>query len=331
MAVLQRSRRGCTESADQGMENAAFLFWRIDLTRHSQFHASGNDQDDFVKAEFAEIRQTIQLEKLNKQNGWSVFVKTPGNRKRLLLIVLTSFFSQCSGNGIASYYLHDILQSVGVTRSYDQSLVNGGLQIWSFLVAVGFSQLVDRVGRRKLFLIAAVGMLLSFSVWTGCSAVYAESGNQGAGSAVIAMVFLFYFAAGFAWPGLTVAYVAEILPFNIRAKGMAIGFACTSAASVLNQVRLSWTHGCCELKLTAFLVRESDRPREAEMALLFRLHRHPCDRSAVRLLPVRGDQRSYFGGDCDPVRRTQCFSGRWAKEECSAAGESRLRGGDVAY
>ena len=114
--------------------------------------------------------------------------------------------------------------------------MNGGLQIWSFLVAVGFSQLVDRVGRRKLFLIAAVGMLLSFSVWTGCSAVYAQSGNQGAGSAVIAMVFLFYFAAGFAWPGLTVAYVAEILPFNIRAKGMAIGFACTSAASVLNQV-----------------------------------------------------------------------------------------------
>jgi MFS family permease len=225
---------------------------RTELTQRSQFHASGNTQDDFVKAEFAEIRQTIQLEKLNKQNGWSVFVKTPGNRKRLLLIVLTSFFSQCSGNGIASYYLHDILQSVGVTKSYDQSLVNGGLQIWSFLVAVGFSQLVDRVGRRKLFLIAAVGMLLSFSVWTGCSAVYAQSGNQGAGSAVIAMVFLFYFAAGFAWPGLTVAYVAEILPFNIRAKGMAIGFACTSAASVLNQVRLSWTHECCEPQSDSF-------------------------------------------------------------------------------
>ena len=224
------------------MHSALIPSRKIELIQHSQFHASGNAQDDFVKAEFAEIRETIHLEKLNKQNGWSVFVKTPGNRKRLLLIVLTSFFSQCSGNGIASYYLHDILQSVGVTRSYDQSLVNGGLQIWSFLVAVGFSQLVDKVGRRKLFLIAAVGMLLSFSVWTGCSAVYAQSGNEGAGSAVIAMVFLFYFAAGFAWPGLTVAYVAEILPFSIRANGMAIGFACTSAASVLNQVRLFQKH-----------------------------------------------------------------------------------------
>jgi hypothetical protein len=240
MVVFEGQRRRRTESACQGTYARQILITAqpVQLTHHSQFHASGNAHDDFVRAEFAEIQQTIQLEKLNEQNGWSVFVKTPGNRKRLLLIVLTSFFSQCSGNGIASYYLHDILQSVGVTKSYDQSLVNGGLQIWSFLVAVGFSQLVDKVGRRKLFLIAAVGMLLSFSVWTGCSAVYAQSGDEGAGSAVIAMVFLFYFAAGFAWPGLTVAYVAEILPFNIRAKGVAIGFACTSAASVLNQVRL---------------------------------------------------------------------------------------------
>jgi MFS family permease len=224
--------------------------------------------------------------------------------------VLTSFFSQCSGNGIASYYLHDILQSVGVTRSYDQSLVNGGLQIWSFLVAVGFSQLVDRVGRRKLFLIAAVGMLLSFSVWTGCSAVYAQSGNEGAGSAVIAMVFLFYFAAGFAWPGLTVAYVAEILPFNIRAKGMAIGFACTSAASVLNQVRLVARHTKILVpRLTVIPVRQPHRSRETRVALLLRLHRHPCDRSTVRLLFVRRDQRSYLGRNCDFVRRTQCCGG----------------------
>jgi MFS family permease len=68
-----------------------------------------------------------------------------------------------------------------------------------------------------------------------CSAVYAQTGNKGAGSAVIAMIFLFYGVAGFAWPGLTVAYCAEILPFNIRAKGLAINFALTASASVFNQ------------------------------------------------------------------------------------------------
>lgn len=65
-----------------------------------------------------------------------------------------------------SYYLHSILESVGITSSYDQTVINGGLQIWSFLVAVGFAFAVDKVGRRKLFLIAAIGMLISFTIWT---------------------------------------------------------------------------------------------------------------------------------------------------------------------
>lgn len=68
-----------------------------------------------------------------------------------------------------------------------------------------------------------------------CSAAYAQSGNTGAGSAVIAMIFLFYGVAGFAWPGLTIAYCAEILPFNIRAKGIAVNLALTASASVFNQ------------------------------------------------------------------------------------------------
>lgn len=79
-----------------------------------------------------------------------------------------------------------------VCRSSDQALINGGLTIWAFLVSLGCAFLVDRVGRRTLFLSAGVGMLITFSVWTACSAVYAQTGNSSAGSAVLAMIFLFY-------------------------------------------------------------------------------------------------------------------------------------------
>jgi len=78
-------------------------------------------------------------------------------------------------------------------------------------------------------------MLLAFSVWTGCSAVYTETGNKGAGRAVLAMIFLFFGAAGLAWPGMTVAYAVEILPFNIRAKGLALLYAFKACASIFNQ------------------------------------------------------------------------------------------------
>ncbi|KAL4799951.1 general substrate transporter [Aspergillus venezuelensis] len=201
-----------------------------------KYHGNGDRSDKFCDWEFYEIQNTIRLERENSGNSWLLLVKTPGNRKRLLLIALVSFFSQCSGNGLVSYYIHSILESVGITSSSDQAVINGGLQIWSFLVAIGFSAfLVDVLGRRKLFMIAAVGMLVTFSVWTGCSAVYDQNGDSGAGGAVIAMIFLYYGVAGFAWPGLTVAYCAEILPFNIRAKGIAINLALTALSSVFNQ------------------------------------------------------------------------------------------------
>ena len=78
-------------------------------------------------------------------------------------------------------------------------------------------------------------MLIAFSIWTACSAVYAQTGNSSAGSAVLAMIFLFYGAAGIAWPGLTVSYTVEILPFNIRAKGLTLCLVFTSLSGVFNQ------------------------------------------------------------------------------------------------
>ena len=108
------------------------------------------------------------MEKQFSQYSWLELIRGSGNRKRLLLIALTAFFSQCSGNGLVSYYLHDILSSVGIDSSYKQSIINGGLEIWSFLVAIGFSVfLVDKFGRKTLFMIAGVGMLITFSIWTG--------------------------------------------------------------------------------------------------------------------------------------------------------------------
>lgn len=78
-------------------------------------------------------------------------------------------------------------------------------------------------------------MLISFSVWTACSAVYAKTESASAGIAVVAMIFLFYGVAGAAWPGLTVSYTVEILPYSIRAKGLTLCFCFTALSGVFNQ------------------------------------------------------------------------------------------------
>ncbi|TKX22982.1 lactose permease-like protein 2 [Elsinoe australis] len=249
----------------------------------TKYHADGRENDSFVDAEFIEIQETIRQEQEQQKQGWDVFLRTPGNRKRLLLIVLTCFFSQCSGNGLVSYYLAEILKSVGITSSYNQALINGGLQLWSFFVATSMALTVDKLGRRKLFLTAAIGMLITFTIWTACSAVYEQKGNTGAGSAVIAMIFLFYGAAGFAWPGLTVSYSSEILPYNIRAKGVAIAFSCQALASVINQYinpigleSIQWKFYfvyivilVAEVIIIYFLYPETRGPTLEEIAVIF--------------------------------------------------------------
>jgi hypothetical protein len=65
-------------------------------------------------------------------------------------------------------------------------------------------------------------MLLSFSIITACSAVYSHTQAQGAGRAVMAFLFIYFGFYDIAFTGLTLGYPLEILPFSLRAKGMAL-------------------------------------------------------------------------------------------------------------
>lgn len=97
------------------------------------------------------------------------------------------------------------------------------------------------------------------------------------------MIFAFYGVAGFAWPGLTVSYCAEILPFHIRAKGLAVTMAGTAASSVFNQyvnpiglAELAWKFYFVYIAILVleclaiyFLYVETKGPTLEEIARLF--------------------------------------------------------------
>lgn len=59
-----------------------------------------------------------------------------------------------------------MLNSVGITETIEQTTINGCLAIYNFLVAIGASFLVERVGRRKLFIFSTAGMFVAFILWT---------------------------------------------------------------------------------------------------------------------------------------------------------------------
>ncbi|KAJ3035763.1 hypothetical protein HDV00_003435 [Rhizophlyctis rosea] len=181
----------------------------------AKYHANGDRNDALVVFECNEIKNALEL------------------RRRLRGKLL--------GNGLVSYYLVDVLKSIGIQDDFLHQLINGILQLWNYFTAICGALAVDRAGRRTLFLTSNVGMLVSFVIWTACSGVYQVAVNEGrtppasAGHAVIAMIFLFYTAYNLAYSPLLVAYTVEILPFQIRAKGLAFMNFFVSLALVFNQ------------------------------------------------------------------------------------------------
>jgi MFS family permease len=122
--------------------------------------------DELVLFELREIKAGVEIDRISGSGGWLTFFKNPSMRRRLAIIVLIGTANQCSGNGIVNYYLVPILKQVGISKPAQTSGINGGLSVWSWFCAMGGAFLVDRIGRRKLFLISFAGMFVRFV--SGC-------------------------------------------------------------------------------------------------------------------------------------------------------------------
>jgi hypothetical protein len=71
--------------------------------------------DPLVKYEYEEIRASLELDRGVASNvGWSSLFATVGNRKRMRIIIALAFFSQWSGNGLVSYYLNQVFETIGI-------------------------------------------------------------------------------------------------------------------------------------------------------------------------------------------------------------------------
>jgi hypothetical protein len=105
-----------------------------------------------------------------------------------------------SGNGLVSYYINLVLDGVGITDTRRKAEINGGLQVpvpfnesraifsnfcvpsqaWNLACAMTGALLVDRLGRRTLFIISNAGMAVVFAMWTLTTALFRTTGNTAA-------------------------------------------------------------------------------------------------------------------------------------------------------
>ncbi|KAF4869154.1 Lactose permease [Colletotrichum siamense] len=216
--------------------------WLVSRGRHTEakdilahFHANGRMDDEVVTVQFAEICQAIELDQRTQETTWISWFRGPGNRRRLLLVVFSTIFGSWSGGGIITFYLSVALKQVGITEPAQQAGINGGLQIFNLCVALAAASLVEKLGRRILFISSSVIMLLAMIGFTVATEQFTREGQSAASKALVAMVFLFQFGSDVGYTPLTPMYTAEICPYHLRAKAMALHYFLMYAFSAAGQ------------------------------------------------------------------------------------------------
>jgi MFS transporter, SP family, arabinose:H+ symporter len=137
-------------------------------------------------------------------------------RVPIFLAVSIGMFNQLSGINAILYYLNDIFAKAGFTK------VSGDLQA----VAVGATNLlftmlamtlIDRIGRKTLLLIGALGTAAALA---GVAAIFFAGTHQDLLVwCLVAFIAFFAFSQG----AVIWVYLSEVFPTRVRAKGQSLG------------------------------------------------------------------------------------------------------------
>ncbi|KAI0201164.1 general substrate transporter [Astrocystis sublimbata] len=154
----------------------------------------------------------------NKTKVSDLFTGGPTQHfRRMILGFSSQMFQQLSGCNAVIYYFPILFQTAIGTSQQTALLLGGVNQIVYALFATTSWFAVERVGRRKLYLIGTVGQCLSMVLTFG--ALIPGTAAAAKGAAVGLFTYIAFFGA--TWLPLPWLYPAEINPLKTRAKATA--------------------------------------------------------------------------------------------------------------
>ncbi|PVH75118.1 lactose permease [Cadophora sp. DSE1049] len=208
--------------------------WLISRDRYDEahailikYHAEGDASSVLVKAEIAQIKETIQIEIGNSKQSWLDMVRTSGMRRRVLISAFLGLFTQMSGNSLLSYYQNLLYEMMGYTSKYAKTRINLANACWSLLVATIAAFAVARFKRRHMFMLSASSMCIVFTAMTISfqqlrKAKDAGVTNKAAGVAALFFYFAYAPCYSIGNNALTYTYLVELFPYSVRTRGIGI-------------------------------------------------------------------------------------------------------------
>ncbi|KAM5572609.1 sugar carrier protein C-like [Rosa sericea] len=180
---------------------------------------------DNVDEEFNDLVEASEAAKLVK-HPWSTLL-TRKYRPQLVFAICIPAFQQLTGMNVITFYAPVLFKTVGFgsSASLASALITNGVNFLATFVSIG---LVDKFGRRFLFLEGGVQMFITQVVVGGAMAwKFGTSGNPGElskGFAVTLVTLICIYVAGFAWSWGPLGWLvpSEIFPLEVRSAAQAI-------------------------------------------------------------------------------------------------------------
>jgi len=227
--VIRTMHLGATEWRWQvgiaGIPAIAFLILLFGIPRSPRWSASQNRVDEALgvlkmmgeadpEGELKDIRAALAEEHATAHERvfqWKY-------RYPLFLAISIGAFNQLAGINAILYYINDIFASAGFSQiSGDQQAIAIGATNFVFTL-IGMS-LIDKLGRKTLLLIGAVG---TASCLAGVAWIFGTNSHPGA-LLWLLIIYIAFFAVS---QGAVIwVYIGEVFPNSVRSKGQGLGSA----------------------------------------------------------------------------------------------------------
>lgn len=136
----------------------------------------------------------------------------------IMLAALVAFFTQMSGINVIMYYAPMIFEKAGASTS-SAMLEAVAVGVTNLIFTIFAMFLIDKLGRRPLLMIGAVGMFLSLA---GAALHYYDP-NLVSDSVMVISILGFVACFAFSQGAVIWVFLSEIFPNRIRSKGQALG------------------------------------------------------------------------------------------------------------
>lgn len=201
---------------------------------YQNIHGEGNG--NLVKAEIEKLENVIGAktgEAAKRSVKWENIASNPG-RKALIIGVVLAISGHISGNFAIINYAGSIFEKAGsedFLSAKESAIVVGVVQLFGVVIMMS---LVERLGRKILYIISMIGSILGYSAF-GLYLLFREWDYDITAFTWIPLVSLSFviLVQSFAIGTLALSVCAEIIPENIREFGVSFCNALLGTSSFI--------------------------------------------------------------------------------------------------